>query len=142
MWQITSPLFNGRVRNFTTQTAALAFVQRKTQRMADHRHTADELRQQITVTEIPTLDIGTEGEYPSNALSNVAPHIFVMDGIACDSMEGFLQSLKTDNQAEQINICQKVGFDAKHSGHVYNSQWKQTQTLHWNGIAYPRLSHE
>ena len=40
------------------------------------------------------LDIGSGKDYPSNALSNFAPHPFVIDGVECNSMEGFLQSLK------------------------------------------------
>lgn len=40
------------------------------------------------------LDIGSGKDYPSNALSNFAPHPFIIDGVECNSMEGFLQSLK------------------------------------------------
>lgn len=43
------------------------------------------------------MDIGSGNTYPSNALSNFAPHSFVIDGVKCASMEGFLQSLKTNN---------------------------------------------
>ena len=38
------------------------------------------------------LDIGSGKDYPSNALSNFAPHPFVIDGVECNSMEGKLQS--------------------------------------------------
>lgn len=38
------------------------------------------------------MDIGSGKEYPSNALSNFAPHPFVFDGVECASMEGLLQS--------------------------------------------------
>ena len=37
------------------------------------------------------MEIGSKGKYPSNALSNFAPHPFVMDGVECASMEGFLK---------------------------------------------------
>jgi predicted NAD-dependent protein-ADP-ribosyltransferase YbiA (DUF1768 family) len=37
------------------------------------------------------MDIGSRHGYPANALSNFAPHPFNMDGVACASMEGFLQ---------------------------------------------------
>lgn len=40
------------------------------------------------------MDIGSGTGYPSAALSNFAPHSFVIDGVECASMEGFLQSLK------------------------------------------------
>lgn len=44
------------------------------------------------------MDIGSGSGYPSSSLSNFAPHPFVIDGIECNSMEGFLQSLKFENQ--------------------------------------------
>ena len=37
------------------------------------------------------MDIGSGNSYPSNALSNFAPHPFEIDGVNCNSMEGFLQ---------------------------------------------------
>lgn len=36
------------------------------------------------------MDIGSGSGYPSSTLSNFAPHPFVMDGVECNSMEGFL----------------------------------------------------
>lgn len=41
-----------------------------------------------------TMDIGSGSGYPSSNLSNFSPHGFVVDGVECASMEGFLQSLK------------------------------------------------
>jgi predicted NAD-dependent protein-ADP-ribosyltransferase YbiA (DUF1768 family) len=43
------------------------------------------------------MDIGSGSGFPSAALSNFAPHPFVIDGVECNSMEGFLQSLKFSN---------------------------------------------
>lgn len=40
------------------------------------------------------LDIHSGHDYPSGALSNFAPHPFVLDGVECASMEGFLQALE------------------------------------------------
>lgn len=40
------------------------------------------------------MDIGSGTGYPSANLSNFSPHVFTVDGIECNSMEGFLQSLK------------------------------------------------
>ncbi len=40
------------------------------------------------------IDIHSKGAYPSDALSNFAAYEFMVDGIPCASMEGFLQSLK------------------------------------------------
>lgn len=36
------------------------------------------------------MDIGSGTGYPSVALSNFAPHSFVIDGVECASMEGFI----------------------------------------------------
>ena len=47
------------------------------------------------------MDIGSQNGYPSGALSNFAPHPFEIDGIKCNSMEGFLQSLKFSNPEMQ-----------------------------------------
>lgn len=40
------------------------------------------------------MDIGSKCGYPASSLSNFSPHPFVIDGVECSSMEGFLQSLK------------------------------------------------
>ena len=47
------------------------------------------------------MDIHSKGKYPANALSNFAPHLFILDGVECCSMEGFLQSLKFKNPEVQ-----------------------------------------
>ena len=47
------------------------------------------------------MDIGSGSGYPSANLSNFSPHPFVIDGVECNSMEGFLQSLKYEN----VEIC-------------------------------------
>ena len=44
--------------------------------------------------ETNTLDIRSNGLYPSNVLSNLCSNGFRLDGMGCSSMEGFLQSLK------------------------------------------------
>ena len=44
--------------------------------------------------EANTLDIRSNGRYPSNVLSNMCSNGFRFDGMVCGSMEGFLQSLK------------------------------------------------
>ena len=40
------------------------------------------------------LDIWSTGGYPSDVLSNLCSNRFRLDGIDCQSMEGFLQSGK------------------------------------------------
>jgi len=86
------------------------------------------------------MDIGSGHTYPSNALSNFAPHPFEIDEIACNSMEGFLQSLKFKSPEMQEEICKFVGYPAKKKGRGKN--WQQTQTLWWRGIPIKRNSKE
>lgn len=40
------------------------------------------------------MDIGSGSGYPAGNLSNFHPYQFEIDGVTCNSMEGFLQSLK------------------------------------------------
>ena len=82
------------------------------------------------------MDIGSGKEYPSNALSNFAPHPFVFDGVECNSMEGFLQSLKFKNPMMQEHVCTLVGITAKRAGSM--KMWKRTRTLWWKGVPYKR----
>lgn len=88
------------------------------------------------------MDIGSGKGYPSSALSNFAPHPFVLDGVECASMEGFLQSLKFDKPHIQVEVCKLVGIAAKRRGQKRNKAWKSTQTLWWQGTAYSRTSPE
>ena len=53
------------------------------------------------------MDIGSKCGYPASSLSNFAPHPFEIDGVKCNSMEGFLQSLKF-NSLEQNSFCVKI----------------------------------
>jgi predicted NAD-dependent protein-ADP-ribosyltransferase YbiA (DUF1768 family) len=62
------------------------------------------------------MDIGSGTGYPSAALSNFAPHSFVIDGVECASMEGFLQSLKFSSPEMQKEVCKLVGKAAKFKG--------------------------
>lgn len=86
------------------------------------------------------MNIGSKCGYPASALSNFAPHPFVIDGIECNSMEGFLQSLKFENPDMQKEVCKLVGFTAKKRG--YNKNWWTKQTLYWQGKEYKRDSKE
>ena len=86
------------------------------------------------------MDIGSGSGYPSSALSNFAPHPFVVDGVECSSIEGFLQSLKFNNPEMQKEICKMVGKQAKFKGK--NKKWYRTQILYWQGVEYKRDSKE
>lgn len=84
------------------------------------------------------MDIGSGTGYPDSALSNFAPHPFVIDGVQCNSMEGFLQSLKFKDVEMQKYVCTLVGKAAKFKGK--HKKWWRTQTLYWQGVEYRRDS--
>lgn len=86
------------------------------------------------------MDIGSGTGYPSANLSNFAPHTFIIDGIECASMEGFLQSLKFSNPDMQKEVCKLVGKAAKFKGK--KKKWYRTQTLYWQGKEIKRDSEE
>ena len=86
------------------------------------------------------MDIGSGSGWPSAALSNFAPHPFTIDGIECNSMEGFLQSLKFKEPSMQIEVCKLVGKAAKFKGK--KKKWWRTQTLWWRGQEIKRDSQE
>ncbi len=54
------------------------------------------------------MDISSKGKGPARRLSNFAANAFVLDGVACASMEGFLQSLKFENPDTQVEVCKLV----------------------------------
>ncbi len=82
------------------------------------------------------MDIRSGAAYPAGALSNFAPHPFMLDGVKITSMEGFLQSLKYANPDMQIEVCKLAGRAAKIKGSMKN--WKDKQTLYWRGKEYKR----
>jgi len=86
------------------------------------------------------MNIKSGGKYPANSLSNFAPHPFIIDDVKCNSMEGFLQSLKFKSVEMQEYVCTLVGRAAKKKGS--NKNWKQSQILYWRGIEYKRDSDE
>ncbi len=86
------------------------------------------------------MDIGSGTGYPSAALSNFTPHPFEIDGVACNSMEGFLQSLKFESIEMQKYVCTLVGKAAKFKGK--KKKWYQKQVLYWKGEVYKRDSEE
>lgn len=86
------------------------------------------------------MDIGSGSDYPASNLSNFSPHPFVLDGVECASMEGFLQSLKYSNTDMQEHVCTLVGKQAKFKGK--RKKWYREQTLYWQGKSYKRDSKE
>ena len=86
------------------------------------------------------MDVGSKNGYPAGALSNFSPHPFIIDGVQCNSMEGFLQGLKFESKEMQEYVCSLVGYTAKKKGR--NKNWQEKQTLYWRGKPYKRDSEE
>ena len=88
------------------------------------------------------LDIHSNHRYPSSALSNFASRSFVIDDVQCNSMEGFLQSLKFKRVTTQRMVCRLEGILAKARGSQVDWQADGGSTLWWNGKAYDRHGQE
>ena len=86
------------------------------------------------------MDIGSGNGWPSSALSNFAPHPFVLDGVEVSSMEGFLQALKSPYPEVQREICKLVGLAAKRRGRKL--KWQKTGKLYWLGKEVDRYGAE
>lgn len=86
------------------------------------------------------MDIKSGCGYPASSLSNFAPHPFEIDGVVCNSMEGFLQGLKFKDENMQRYVCTLVGSQAKFKGKMKN--WWVSQTLWWRGQEIDRHSQE
>lgn len=84
------------------------------------------------------IDIKAKAPWPAGALSNFARHAFTFDGVACASMEGFLQSLKIADAREQERVCGLEGPVAQSVGRKYD--WRADGLLWWRGVSYDRLS--
>lgn len=85
-----------------------------------------------------TINIHSKWNYPSCALSNFAEHTFYVHNVRCNSMEGFLQSLKFEDVQEQQEVCLLAGIKAKLRGQ--NKDWKSSQILYWQGVPIKRCS--
>lgn len=84
------------------------------------------------------IDIHSSAPGLGGALSNFAAYRFILDGVDCGSMEGFLQSLKTPDAAEQRRIAALSGWDAYGAGQRHD--WKARQSLFWQSAEMPRAS--
>lgn len=87
------------------------------------------------------LDLGFKHGGLARQLSNLYAYPFVLDGTQCGSIEGFLQGVKFQGLEEQALIASLQGYEAYKTGQLGND-WKETQTLWWQGKAFPRLSRE
>ena len=86
-----------------------------------------------------TLDIRSNGMYPSNVLSNLCSNGCRFEGMVCGSMEGFLQSLKQQDRDKQRQICSMKGGNARKRS---VTSWQTDQIVWWRGQAYDRQGEE
>lgn len=86
-----------------------------------------------------TLDIRSNGSYPSNVLSNLCSNGFRFDGILCGSMEGFLQSLKYQDKDKQRQICSMKGGNARKRS---VTSWQTDQIIWWKEFPIDRQGKE
>ena len=88
-----------------------------------------------------TIDIYSKGDYPANVLSNFYPIAFKIDGVECQGMEGFLQSLKFKSIKAQTEVCALSGKEAKGRGQR-KRLWKLTGRVYWQGRRIQRCGEE
>lgn len=69
-------------------------------------------------------------------LSNLFDKPFAIDGHWSRSIEGVLQSFKTQNEELQYHIMEMSGIKAKKAGSALI--WQNTQILWWDGKPYDR----
>lgn len=81
------------------------------------------------------IDIRSRNGWQAYALSNFYPHAFEFDGIHCGSMEGFLQSLKTNDIKRQSLVCSLSKKEAKQRS---TDTWKKEQNIYWKGRTFNR----
>lgn len=87
------------------------------------------------------IDIYSKGEYPGNVLSNFTRCLFYLDGAKICSIEGFLQSLKTNRIDVQLKTCTCANAKAKRMGTWLNN-FHDRKTVYWQGQAIDRFSED
>lgn len=85
--------------------------------------------------------LSTSDDRVAAALSNFSHFPFVIDGVECGGMEGFLQSLKYGSPRAQRRVAALHGKDAKEAG-TDKTLWRLTGKLYWNGKPIARESAE
>lgn len=88
------------------------------------------------------VDISSIHEGAAGYLSNLTANVFVVRGERCESMEGFLQSLKYPDPARAREIRQLWGGQAKRAGGGPRKEWIKGQKLWWQGAPMDRMSAE
>ncbi len=103
------------------------------------RHIFNKVKVKVLVWLGLAIDIHSSGKYPSYMLSNFYPHEFEFDGMKCGSMEGFLQSLKTNDVKRQEFVC---GLSKKEAKIRSTDTWTKEQNVYWKGRTYNRHGYQ
>lgn len=82
------------------------------------------------------MDIRNKADYPYGVLAPFAYNVFFLDGVRCNSLEGFLYSLQVKKPQVQAKVCLLTGLAAHDA--AKGQDFYRTQTCHWGGIAFKR----
>ena len=88
------------------------------------------------------MNIHSKGDWPANVISNFAATPFVVDGVECNSAEGFIQALKFPNPDMQKHVCSLVGLGAKKAGSKAAARIRIQRKVWWQGVAFEFRSDE
>jgi predicted NAD-dependent protein-ADP-ribosyltransferase YbiA (DUF1768 family) len=88
------------------------------------------------------MNISSKGPWPCNVLSNFAATPFVIDGVQCNSAEGFIQALKFPNLEMQKHTCSLVGIAAKKAGKSAAERIRLRRKVWWHGKEFEFRSPE
>lgn len=86
------------------------------------------------------LNIRFKNEGLERKLSNLYPYTFIIDECEMESMEGFIQSLRTSDLLLKKNLWNKSGYNAWKLGQ--NINWTDKQELYWITTPINRHSDE
>ena len=84
---------------------------------------------------VPTLNIRSDSrDWRAAILSNLAKTPFVIDGVACQSLESFLQAIKFSRKQERQEILMLSGMDALKRGRTVTQSVVLGETkVYWRG---------
>lgn len=78
----------------------------------------------------------------SAPLSNLFPHKFVIDGVECQSMESFIQSLRERDIELQKSICSDYSGMMAYKMRLALNDWRKEGDVYWQGKTICRYSDE
>ncbi|MBR5227628.1 MAG: hypothetical protein IKV94_03225 [Clostridia bacterium] len=88
-----------------------------------------------------SIDISFKSQGIAKALSNICNYKFSFDNVECQSMESFIQSLRTPDVNLQEEICSMTGLFS-YNIRTMLPDWRNSQKVYWRGIEIDRHSDE